>query len=224
MNTCEVDSIDGYYHAIADKPSLKRWAFRGHANVEWRLVPTIGRVSYSTDREAALFRLWKRRACEYLDNPSSLSEWDWLSVAQHHGLNTRLLDWTHNPMAALFFAVERELDTDAAVYAYLPPEKAIHTDSEYGPFDLSAGISAVIPRRIAARITRQSGIFTCHNPPDLDLAAADLEPDRLFKIVVPKTARSNLKFALANLGVDRSTLFPDLDGLAAYMNWLQTGA
>ena len=50
--------------------------------------------------------------------------WEWLTVAQHHGLPTRLLDWTHNPMIAAHFVTDRpeDLGTDGAIWCVEPGE------------------------------------------------------------------------------------------------------
>jgi hypothetical protein len=74
------------------------WIFRGHADATWKLVPKAGRAPYwsgEPKRDAHLFDKWKRQAVGYLSSRLP-TDWDWLAVAQHHGLATRLLDWSTN--------------------------------------------------------------------------------------------------------------------------------
>ena len=49
----------------------------------------------------------------------SYNDWDMLTIAQYHGLATRLLDWSFNPLVAAYFAVKDFEDCDAVIYAYL---------------------------------------------------------------------------------------------------------
>jgi len=96
------------FDALHERLSAFRdgWIFRGLSNATWKLVPKAGRPDFKGN-DQALFESWKLKAIEYLSiRPDS--DWDWLAIAQHHGLATRLLDWTTNPLNAAYFAV-REL-------------------------------------------------------------------------------------------------------------------
>jgi len=99
------------------------WLFRGQAVATWDLRPTIERrtcfqpVRYNESNLITDFRaharLWSQDVPEFDDMPS------WLSLMRHHGVPTRLLDWSYSPFVALFFALEeyQPLDGEAAVWA-----------------------------------------------------------------------------------------------------------
>src|SRR5262245_54752441 len=84
------------------------WLFRGVGDVNYALVPSVGRNSnvYGSliERERALLEQFKRESLLHLPSRPS-SDWEWLALAQHHGVPTRLLDWSESPYVALFFAV-----------------------------------------------------------------------------------------------------------------------
>jgi hypothetical protein len=211
-----VRSFSDFHEAMA-RYSRNRWAFRGHASTAWELVPKIGRSSYSAHDERAFFRSWKRRAAELVASPH-LEDWDWLTIGQHHGLSTRLLDWTYNPLVAAYFAVEIPHDGDALIYAYLPKRTA-NRDGVKDPLKWN-GAALFKPTAVASRVARQSGLFTIHGPPTLPLDKGITDGERLEAIVVDAAYREQLKFDLDYYGVNRLSLFPDLDGLCAYTNWM----
>ena len=80
--------------------------YRGQAD-DWPIVPKIARIvprgNLNSDEDQML-QTFKRQMPQFVDNVPD-NDWDILAIAQHHGLATRLLDWSHNPLAALWFAV-----------------------------------------------------------------------------------------------------------------------
>lgn len=90
--------------------------YRGHANVEWRLKPSISRNDSLLNFEEALIdEFIRRRPTEFLENEGMFTV---LAKMQHYGLNTRLLDITENPSVALYFACCGEHDKDGEIFIF----------------------------------------------------------------------------------------------------------
>lgn len=117
MKEYRIKSFTEFHEALEPYKKSNLWLFRGHSNPDWDLIPKAGRKPYIGSNDEAYFEGWLRRAVEFADL-STLDVWDSLAVAQHHGLATRLLDWSYNPLSAAFFAVSEEAETDAVVFAY----------------------------------------------------------------------------------------------------------
>jgi hypothetical protein len=90
---------------------------RGMADASWRLEPSLHHLGL-VEQEAHVLRNFKKYGRQVGSAP--LSEWEWVTLGQHHGLPTRLLDWTYSPLVALHFATAsaRHRDTDGVVWTF----------------------------------------------------------------------------------------------------------
>jgi hypothetical protein len=199
--------------------------YRGVRSLDYELTPKIGRYpkfrakGFKADEfekeEQTILRLFKERAVPHLDF-TPVTDWEWLAIAQHHGLPIRLLDWTRNPLVAAFFAVDKEHDEESVIYAF-KSNKYVNTGKHPDPFAEST-VGRFIPRHITPRITAQVGLFTIHPDPREDFRT---DP-RVTRLVIDHDFRKQLKRILHTYGIHRASLFPDLDGLSMHIEWLRT--
>jgi len=198
--------------------------FRGVKSVDYALIPSIGRFKtdlskkFTTSDEKRMLSLFKQKAYPFLNNNSNNLEL--LAIAQHHGLPTRLLDWTWNPLVALYFAVKdewlkHEEEKDSAVYVW---KKNIigQLQPTFDPFKIN-NVKLFLPQHVSKRIIAQSGIFTIHPNP-----TQAFNNNTITKVVVKNKLRREIKRRLEQLGIHQGTMFPDLDGIATYLKWLRT--
>lgn len=152
----DIDSIKAFLdHAYRHyfSGARGRWVFRGHSDISYKIIPSVGRSKGTSTSfrkyERSLFDIFRREADGLLGAIPS-DEWEWLSVAQHHGLPTRLLDWTHNLLVALDFAVEAKPEIDGAILALRSTTKASESKRVLSPFDLTSPVkyypNIVVPR------------------------------------------------------------------------------
>lgn len=193
--------------------------YRGHSNVEWKLIPKAGRPPFDQSNDIEYFQAWKRRAIEFINSPPT-NDWDWLAIAQHHGLATRLLDWTYNPLVAAYFAVSSgEIEKDGCIWCYRPTKML---KPEIATLNTYEGVCQFRPNGVVPRIVRQGGSFTVHSAPTLPLELNRCMHDELEMIVIKADAKERILIDLDHYGVNPATIYPDLDGLSEYSNWLAT--
>jgi hypothetical protein len=170
------------------------WIFRGQRDSAWHLETSLERVAKQLAvpeselplREAGLIRRFKRQYHHYsVVSPAAGNYLEWLSIMQHYGAPTRLLDWTYSFFPALYFAVENG-DSEGALWAINHTElvAALKTDKELAlieklvdetrnVLDLETFKKAfaqnppvqfvcpVNPYRLNERLTIQQGLFLC---------------------------------------------------------------
>ena len=194
--------------------------------------------------EAHILRNFIRYSRPHLDPPPA-NEWELLFAAQHHGLPTRLLDWSYSPLVAAHFATADAGDRDRAVWRLewqrvhrqfdFPDlalliedlERICGQEGRYSPFSLfalrseSPAFACMLePPSLDARIIVQSAVFTLCSDTTQSFDAF-LEhhglADALTKYVIPASDVGKVRDQLDIVGMDERRLFPDLDGVAARM-------
>ena len=243
VTTYKLDSISD---VVEIATALSGSWFRGHARVQENLLPKLLRekyvVSYS-NRELSLIEAFKRVAPALDTNvPRQDDNIAWLFLMQHHGLSTRLLDWTKSALIALYFVVTEHENNDGELWALYPD----HLNKLSGipgipladnpilqyfveePFEDSAYLLslyelthvpinpiAIEPQMNFPRMMAQLSKFTIHpisNQAKLIPTLLTDEKD-LVRYIVPSESKRKLRSDLATLGITHVSLFPSLDSL-----------
>lgn len=198
------------------------WIFRGESDTTYKLKPKAGRVGsyrgaarkreYDPTHEREALELLKRQARPYLAHTPS-TDLEWLAIAQHHGMSTRLLDWTESMLVAAYFATAPAgVNGDAVIYGIQGLRKLLPGE-EVEPFaTTSTGIYQ--PPHITPRIPAQRSVFTLHPDP-----TAEFEPPERKRWVIKSKSCSLLKKILNACAINESSLFPDIDGLSRHIGW-----
>ena len=196
--------------------------YRGVSNIEYNLITTLGRVklkqndTYNSVEKSAL-RVFKERSVPFLTTKPA-NDWEWLALAQHHGLPTRLLDWTRNPLVALYFSVRNANNSEKSVIYVLHQENQsmVNLERFKNPLEMGGLPLRYIPSHVTQRIIAQNGLFTFHP----DNPKQPFKADDIDRIIIPENRRKQLKQELYRYGIHEASMFPGMDGLAGHIKWM----
>ena len=220
-------------------------AFRGAARAEDPLTPLLSRFGELPDAmEHAVLRAFRRYA---RTSPAAASDstWCWLALAQHHGLPTRLLDWTFSPYVATHFVTEdpRLFDRDGVVWCVdyvaarrlLPKRLARLLEGEgsnvftcellsraapsFRQLDALGRQFAVFfePPSLDDRIVTQHALFSITAGRDRSASWFDRHDDLVRRIVVPARLKAEVRDKLDQANITERVLYPGLDGLSRWL-------
>lgn len=222
------------------------FAFRGVLRADYSLRTSLGRLDGRVDElERHILRNFRKYA--HREAVPQDSVWNWLAVAQHHGLPTRLLDWTYSPFVALHFATERleSFGMDGAIWCVdykrtnqLLPDRLQAVLSSEGSdvftaemlsdaapslpeFDaLSADdfVAFLEPPSLDDRIVNQFALFSLVSDPNVRLDEwLARHPAVWRKIIIPAQLKWEIRDKLDQANITERVLYPGLDGLSRWL-------
>lgn len=233
VKTITIKTLSEYVNYIETQCLGEYILFRGQRE-DWDLLPKISRITPKKgisviESETRMMDDFKRLAKPYLIR-MPLNEWEWLGLAQHHGMATRLLDWSTNPLAALWFTVkDPPTEGSGVVWIFDAPEEDILMAKNLSKINPFEGLRTKVfqPELSSVRIQSQNGWFTVHKYMADKRKFIPFQNNAKYKkylqkIIVPAEHFYKLRFQLDRMGVNRLSLFPDLDGAANYSEWLNS--
>jgi hypothetical protein len=223
-----------------------KFAYRGLSCASYDLKTSLMRVGGPyAEMERHLLRNFRKYA--HRDAASGDSVWNWLALAQHHGLPTRLLDWTYSPLVALHFATEQLSDypvdgiiwcVNYALSSAFMPEKlraillnegsnvftadlldlAAGSLQEFDTLDPSPFVVFFEPPSLDERIVNQFALFSLISNPSVSLDEWLADKPELYrKIIIPASLKKEVRDKLDQANLTERVMYPGLDGLSRWL-------
>lgn len=232
-----IDELLNFISALEQRYHQPLW-FRGVADEKWDLLPSIQRTKERLRNEQYITNDFYIKARQVMEHPPEKKNYSaWMSIMQHFGLPTRLLDWSCSPLVASFFAIEQYLgfpETNACIWVLTP--RALNDAEGFGnciyPVDADTAQNMLLPAfkelghiqeladKILAchstennlRMYSQQAAFTIHN--SYRKLTDICGPNMLFKIIIPAEERAALLYSLKVFGITEGFIYPDLDHIS----------
>ena len=224
--TEKIESITTYISFVEKNCLKENILFRGQQQ-DWPLLPKLARIKPKgrlRPVEYEMIRDLQRTGHPYVGRFQFCNEKreiciDPLAFAQHNGMATRLLDWTLNPLAALWFAVKnapaknsKDKLLDGVVWIFCPDDEC-HYILSYGSAFPEEGVYIHRPNHLTPQIFAQQGLFTLHGYDEGKEGFIAMEKhtpycDRLTKLIIPASSFSELRFQLDRCGINNASMFP----------------
>lgn len=222
------------------------YIYRGLNSVDHELKTSLQRLGGPYARlEKHLLRNFRKYA--HRDAAPGKSTWNWLALAQHHGLPTRLMDWTYSPYVALHFATN-EIDSyneDGLLWAinyvklnqFLPQklQKVIKRENsnvftaemldsvcknldELGELEQSPFLLFLEPPSLDARIVNQYALFSLLSGSETLLGEwLEAREHQIFRIRIPASLKWEIRDKLDQGNITERVLMPGLSGLSEWL-------
>ena len=221
------------------------YVYRGLEDESYDLTTTLNRLGES-HLEKHLLRNFRKYSQKQLKSEYT-SIWNWIALAQHHGLPTRLLDWTYSPLVALHFVVAdfTKFDRDGMIWAinyvdskvHLPDQLSLVIEEEGSHIFTAEMLDSVAktlpelgclkkeefalffePPSIDDRIVNQYAVFSMMSNPNIIISDWLRNTEiRYFKIRIPADFKWEVRDKLDQANINERVLFPGLDGLATWL-------
>ncbi|WP_079222601.1 FRG domain-containing protein [Stenotrophomonas maltophilia] len=207
--------------------------YRGHANPDWLLTPSLHRHNDWEQKEKLLFSEFTKTASRLFEKRGS--DWEILFDMQHYWVPTRLLDWSTVMGVAIAFILHSDQgdERDGALFILdpvrlnrlsgrhdvinVPEDRDFQYQTiywEHRPIRIERPL-AIRPGQQSDRIRAQKGVFTVHGTVGAGFEAN--AQDCFKKIVLPAAAKAEARDFLKWANLDEYTIYPDIVGMARHI-------